>query len=84
MENDTFLNFVVNKEKRRDTFLKKLLDSNNMSKEMSKSIKLIVTRTGTIYCFCKVHKQEVDVCPHPFKHFLLALCTPTCNRTKVT
>ena len=36
LKNDAFLNFVVNQEKRIDTIFKKLVDSNSMSKEMSK------------------------------------------------
>ena len=37
LKNDTFLNFVVNKEKRIDTIFKNLLDSNRTSKEVYKT-----------------------------------------------
>ena len=81
LKNDTFLNFVVNQEKRIDTIFKNLVDSNSMSKEMHKSIKPVGTRPGTMYGLCKVHKQEVDGCP-PFRPILSALQTPTYNLAK--
>ena len=81
LKNDTFLNFVVNQEKRIDTIFKNLVDSNSMSKEMHKSIKPVGTRPGTMYGLCKVHKQEVDGCP-PFMPILSALQTPTYNLAK--
>ena len=65
MKNDTFLNFVVNEEKRIDTIFKKLVDSNSMSKEMRKFVKPLGTRPGIMYGNYKVHKQQVDGCP-PF------------------
>ena len=81
LKNDTFLNFVVNQEKRIDTIFKNLVDSNSMSKEMCKSINPVGTRPGTMYGLCKVQKQEVDGCP-PFKPILSALQTPTYNLAK--
>ena len=39
LNNDAFINFVVNQEKRIDTFFKNLVDSNSMSKEMRKYTK---------------------------------------------
>ena len=53
LENDTFLIFVMNQEKRIDTTFKNFTDSKSMSKEMC------------MYGLCKVHKQEVDDCPTP-------------------
>ena len=64
LKNDTFLNFVVNQEKRIDFIFKNLVDSNSMSKEMRKSIKPVGSRPDTMYGLCKVQKQEVDGCPH--------------------
>ena len=48
MENDAFLNFVMNQEKPIDTTFKNFIDSKSMSKEIF------------MYGLCKVHKQEVD------------------------
>ena len=81
LKNDTFLNFVVNQEKRIDFIFKNLVDSNSMSKEMRKSIKPGGTRPGTMYGLCKVQKQEINGCP-PFRPILLALQTPTYNLAK--
>ena len=50
MENDAFLNFVMNQEKPIDTTFKNFIDSKSMSKEIF------------MYGLCKVHKQEVDGC----------------------
>ena len=75
LKNDAFLNFVINQEKRIDTILKILVDSNSMSKEMCKFVKPVVTRPGIMYGNCKVHKQKVDGCP-PFRTILSALQTP--------
>ena len=63
LKNDAFLNFVVNQEKRIDTIFKNLVDSTSMSKEMHKFVKPVGTGPGTMYGFCKKHKQEVDGCP---------------------
>ena len=38
--------------------------SNSMSKEMRKFVKPVATRSGITYGNCKVHKQQVDGCPH--------------------
>ena len=64
LKNDAFLNFVVNQEKRIDTIFKNLVDSNNMSKEIGRFVKPVGTRPGIMYGNCKVHKQQVDGCPH--------------------
>ena len=66
---DTFLNFKLNKEKPIGTIFKNLIDSNSISKEMWKSVKLVVTRPGTKYWLCKVQNREIDGYPRPFKHF---------------
>ena len=59
MENDAFLNFVMNQEKPIDTTFKNFIDSKSMSKEIF------------MYGLCKVHKQEVDGCPPPiFTNFI--------------
>ena len=81
LKTDAFLDFVVNQEKCIDTIFKNLVDSNSMSKELGKSIKPVGTRPGTMYAFCKVHKQEVDGCP-PFRPILSALQTPRYNIAK--
>ena len=81
LENDVFLNFVVNQEKRIGIIFKNLVDSNSMSKEMRKFAKPIGTRAGIMYGNCKVHKQQVDDCP-PFRPILSALQTPTYKLAK--
>ena len=81
LKKDVFLNFVVNQEKRTDTIFTNLVDSNSMSKEMSKFVKPVGTRPGIMYGNCKWHKQQVDGCP-PFRSFLSALQTPTYNLAK--
>ena len=53
LENDAFLNFVMNQEKPIDTTFKNFIDSKSMSKEIF------------MYGLCKGHKQEVDGCPPP-------------------
>ena len=57
LKTDTFLNFLVNQEKRIDTIFKNLVDSSSMSKEMCKSVKPVGTRPGIMYGNCKLHKQ---------------------------
>ena len=49
LNNDTFLNFLVNQEKCIDTTFKNLTDSNSMSKEICKSVKPVGTRPGIMY-----------------------------------
>ena len=46
LKNNTFLNFVVNQEKRLDTIFKNLVDSNSISNEIRKSVKPVGTRPG--------------------------------------
>ena len=46
LKNNTFLNFVVNQEKRVDTIFKNLVDSNSISNEIRKSVKPVGTRPG--------------------------------------
>ena len=53
LKKDVFLNFVVNQEKRTDTIFTNLVDSNSMSKEMSKFVKPVGTRPGIMYGNCK-------------------------------
>ena len=81
LKNDSFLNFVVNQEKRIDTIFKKPVDSISMSKEMRKFVKPVGTRPGIMYGNGKLHKQQVDGCP-PFQPILSALQTPTYNFAK--
>ena len=81
LKKDVFLNFVVNQEKRIDTIFTNLVDSNSMSKEMRKFVKLVGTRPGIMYGNCKLHKQQVDGCP-PFRSILSALQTSTYNVAK--
>ena len=64
LKNDAFLDFIVSQEKRLDTIFKKRIDSNSMSKEMRKFVKPVGTRPGIMYGNCKMHKQQVDGCPH--------------------
>ena len=81
LKNDAFLNFVMNQEKCIDTIFKNLVDSKSMSKEMRKFIKPVGTRLSTMYELYKVHKQEVDGCPHlgqfcrPYRFPLITLLT---------
>ena len=74
--NDAFFNFVINHEKRIDTILKNLVDSNSISKQIHKFVKPVGTRLGILYENCKVYKQQVECWP-PFRPILLALQTPT-------
>ena len=62
-ENDAFLNFVINQEKRVETLFMNLVNSNSMSKEMRKSVKTVRTSQGTMYGLWKVHKQQIDGSP---------------------
>ena len=62
LKSGAFLNFVVNQEKRIETISKNLVDSNSISKEMCRSVKLVVTRPGIMYGNCKVHRQQVAGC----------------------
>ena len=64
LKNDAFLNFVVNQKKRIDTIFKNLVDSNIMSKEMRKFLKPVGSRPGIMCGNCKIHKEQVDGCPH--------------------
>ena len=64
LKNEAFPNFVANQENRIDTIFKNLVDSNSMAKEMCKFVKPVETRPGVMYRNCKVHKQQVDDCPH--------------------
>ena len=64
LKNDAFLNFVVNQEKHINTIFKNLLDSNSISKEICKSVKPVGTIYIPEYGSFKVHKQDVDGCPH--------------------
>ena len=64
LKNNAFLNFAVNQEKRIDTILKNLVDSNSMSKEMTKSTKPVGTRPGTIMGFVKYISKKWTVAPH--------------------
>ena len=59
LKHDAFLNFVVNQEKRIDTILKNIDDSNSMSIQMRKPVKPVGTRPGTIYELCTIHKQQI-------------------------
>ena len=82
LKNDTFLNFVVNQEKRIDTIFKNLVDFNSMSKKIRHSIKQVGTWPCAMYGNCKAHKQQVDDCL-PFRPILSTLQTPTYNLDKI-
>ena len=59
LKNNTFLNFVVNQEKRLDTIFKNLVDSNSISNEIRKSVKPVGTRPGVCTRFFFYKKMSL-------------------------
>ena len=51
----------MKQENHLDTIFKNLVDSNNMLKELCKSVEPVGTKPGTMYGLCKVHKQVVPI-----------------------
>ena len=57
VKDDNFRNFITSQEKRIDKTFKKLVDSNNMSEETRRHLKLVGTKLVIMHGFCKVHKK---------------------------
>ena len=81
LTNDGISNFAVNQVKRIDNILKRLVATNSISEETSRSLKLVGTRPGIMYGLCKVQKDIIDNSP-PFRPILSAINTPTYKLAK--
>ena len=63
LKDNILLNFAVIQEKRVDQVLKNLFDSNRMvGKKTRKLLEPVVSRSGVVYCLCKVHKAWTISC----------------------
>ena len=51
----------MKQENHSNTIFKNLVDSNNMLKELCKSVEPVGTKPGTMYGLRKVHKQVVPI-----------------------
>ena len=60
LKNDGILNFAADQEKSVGNTLKKLVATNSLSEETSRSLKPVGTRPGIMYGLCKVHKDIID------------------------
>ena len=76
LKDDNFLNFITSQEKYTDKIYKKFVDSNSISEETRRHLKLERTRPEIMYGYCKKNKKCVDGSP-PFRPYLSALETPT-------
>ena len=63
LKNDGILNFAINQEKHAKNIFKKLVASNSISEETSRSLKPVGTRSGITYGLRKVHEDIIDNCP---------------------
>ena len=63
LKNDGILNFAINQEKHAKNIFKKLVASNSISEERSRSLKPVGTRSGITYGLRKVHEDIIDNCP---------------------
>ena len=63
LKNEGILNFAINQEKRAKNIFKKLVASNSISEETSRSLKPVGTRSGITYGLRKVHEDIIDNCP---------------------
>ena len=59
MNDDTLLNFAINKEKHVGKVLEKLVESISMT-EKNKSLKPVGSRPGVMYSSCKAHKASIE------------------------
>ena len=69
MKNDGTLSFAANQGNSIDNIFKKLVASNLISEETTRSLKLVGTTPGIIYGLGKFHKDINDNYP-PFQHFV--------------
>ena len=76
LKDNNFLNFITSQEKCTDKIYKKFVDSNSISEETRRHLKLERTRPEIMYGYCKKNKKCVDGSP-PFRLYLSALQTPT-------
>ena len=72
LKDDNFLNFITSQEKCTDKIYKKFVDSNSISEETRRHLKLERTRPEIMYGYCKKNKKCVDGSP-PFRPYLSAL-----------
>ena len=80
LKNDGILTFGINKEKRIDTVLKKLV-SNSISEETRRSLKPVGTRPSIMWGLCKVHKDIIGNFL-PFRPILSAINIPNYKLAK--
>ena len=57
VKDDNFRNFITSQEKRIDKIFKKLVDSNSMSEETRRHLKLVGTKSVIMHGSCKVLKK---------------------------
>ena len=72
---------LVNQEKHVDINLKKFVESNNMTEKNRKSLKILGSIPGVMYCSSKVHKESVENFL-PLRLILSSLNTPTYKLAK--
>ena len=82
LKNAGILSFAVNKEKRVNNILKKLVASNSISRETRRFIKPVRTGLGIIYGLGKVHKDIINNCPSDKWLIFSAINIPTYKLTK--
>ena len=57
LKDDNFLNFITSQEKCTDKIYKKFVDSNSISEETRRHLKLERTRPEIMYGYCKKKKK---------------------------
>ena len=77
LKDDNFLNFITSQEKCTDKIYKKFVDSNSISEETRRHLKLERTRPEIMYGYCKKKKKKCVDGSLPFRPYLSALETPT-------
>lgn len=75
LKNGETFSCTVNQGNRIYNIFKKLVASNCIPEEITRHLKLVGTRPGTMYGLGKVLKDINDNDP-PFRHILLAITTP--------
>ena len=75
------LRYILDKEKKINTFLNSLVDNGVINKEEQNKLRPTGSAPGILYGLCKVHKQNKGDCP-PFRPILSAIDTPSYNLAK--
>ena len=70
LKDDNCFNFNTSQEKHINHICKKLADSDSMSEQTRKHLKLVGTRPGIMYVSCKVRKN-VPIAVHVSDQFYL-------------